>query len=421
MQLILRNLAKVAKANIAFHGITVIAGANNTGKSTVGKALYAMFRSFHQMGDAILWHRWSSIADAILQGARAYDPYAPAFLRAPQRSERLVAAFLADHCTKAEDFLRTGERFVQQEYRLYLSADSERRADIGERIARILALDEAVLAQHIVDREFSTTFGGQINSLANAEPAEVRLRIQKKDLHVQFSEDRCRAMERPVSLMHQAVYIDAPDALDHFDDALWHTSEGIPSDLSDRLRKEAPSDTVAEALNQQALQKVMDVLDRTVPGRLEEAEGHLYLRQKHWRAPLRIENLSAGMKAFAVPKRLLQNRQLGERDVLILDEPEIHLHPEWQVLYAEFLVLLQKAFDLTILLTSHSPYFLNAMEIFVKKHDVEALTRYYLAKNQVGGAVFEDVTGRLDAIYASLARPFDQMEAMEEELGMMEG
>ena len=53
---------------------------------------------------------------------------------------------------------------------------------------------------------------------------------------------------------------------------------------------------------------------------------------------------------------LIEKGALQEKDVLVLDEPEIHLHPQWQVAYAQLIVLLQKYFDLSIVVTTHSPY-----------------------------------------------------------------
>jgi len=115
----------------------------------------------------------------------------------------------------------------------------------------------------------------------------------------------------------------------------------------------------------------------------------------------------------------MQNNQIREKDVLILDEPEIHLHPEWQVLYAEFLVLFQKAFDLTILLTTHSPYFLNAIEVFSRKYDRLSNVNYYQTKVQDDNMVtLVEVTDNLDEIYGSMAAPFSKLGEMEQELGM---
>lgn len=47
MRLEIRNIGKVRHADIAIDGITVIAAANNTGKSTLGKALYSLLSPFH--------------------------------------------------------------------------------------------------------------------------------------------------------------------------------------------------------------------------------------------------------------------------------------------------------------------------------------------------------------------------------------
>ena len=40
MKLKIRNVAKIEKADLDLYGITVIAGNNNTGKSTVGKTVF---------------------------------------------------------------------------------------------------------------------------------------------------------------------------------------------------------------------------------------------------------------------------------------------------------------------------------------------------------------------------------------------
>lgn len=49
MELSIKNIGKIANADIKLNGITVVAGENNTGKSTIGKVLYSYFRA------AIIW------------------------------------------------------------------------------------------------------------------------------------------------------------------------------------------------------------------------------------------------------------------------------------------------------------------------------------------------------------------------------
>lgn len=53
MQLKISNIAKIKEATINIDGITVIAGENNTGKSTIGKLLFAIFNSMNNMDKKI--------------------------------------------------------------------------------------------------------------------------------------------------------------------------------------------------------------------------------------------------------------------------------------------------------------------------------------------------------------------------------
>ena len=54
MEIILKNIGKVKEANIKIDGITVIAGENNTGKSTISKSLYAVFNTFYKINKNFL-------------------------------------------------------------------------------------------------------------------------------------------------------------------------------------------------------------------------------------------------------------------------------------------------------------------------------------------------------------------------------
>ncbi|MEL3904025.1 MAG: hypothetical protein P1P63_02775 [Treponemataceae bacterium] len=68
---------------------------------------------------------------------------------------------------------------------------------------------------------------------------------------------------------------------------------------------------------------------------------------------------------------------------------------------------------LHILLTTHSPYFLNAIEVFSKKHGIQDKCNYYIAVNQDHEAILENVNGDLERIYSQLARPLQDLENEE--------
>ena len=53
MQLNISHVGKIEKAEIVIDGITVIAGENKAGKSTIGKSLFAIFNSMNNMDEKI--------------------------------------------------------------------------------------------------------------------------------------------------------------------------------------------------------------------------------------------------------------------------------------------------------------------------------------------------------------------------------
>ena len=107
---------------------------------------------------------------------------------------------------------------------------------------------------------------------------------------------------------------------------------------------------------------------------------------------------------------LLLNGVIEYNGTIILDEPEIHLHPEWQLLFAELIVLIQKEFNMHILLNTHSPYFLRAIQVYSAKYKIADKCRYYLSEVSNDRAEIIDVTDNIEEVYAKLSRPLQQLE-----------
>lgn len=65
MELRVRNFAKIAEADIIIDGITIIAGNNNTGKSTIGKILDVVFNTTNNIGAKMNKARTDSLSDML--------------------------------------------------------------------------------------------------------------------------------------------------------------------------------------------------------------------------------------------------------------------------------------------------------------------------------------------------------------------
>lgn len=75
MRLNIKNFSKIKDASILVDGITVIAGENNTGKSTVGKILFSLFNSVANMEENIEKQRKAEIQEScrILKKTSSYQ------------------------------------------------------------------------------------------------------------------------------------------------------------------------------------------------------------------------------------------------------------------------------------------------------------------------------------------------------------
>ena len=131
---------------------------------------------------------------------------------------------------------------------------------------------------------------------------------------------------------------------------------------------------------------------------------------------LSFSNISAGLKTVIFLKELILNGTLKDHGTIIFDEPEIHLHPEWQIKLAELIVLIQKEYDMHIVLTTHSPYFLYALEVFSTKYEVSEKTNYYYTQRKHGKITVENIGKNLEIIYSALNKPFQSIEDLTSDL-----
>lgn len=104
-----------------------------------------------------------------------------------------------------------------------------------------------------------------------------------------------------------------------------------------------------------------------------------------------IDSLSSGIKQIGTIELLLRNNKLEKDCFLIIDEPEVNLHPTWQFKFAEILVLLAKKLNITVYLNSHSPTFIESIDAFASFYDISDSVNYYLTQES-------EMDGRYDFI-----------------------
>ena len=76
-----------------------------------------------------------------------------------------------------------------------------------------------------------------------------------------------------------------------------------------------------------------------------------------------------GVTNIGIIDMLIRNNSINKGSFLIIDEPEVHLHPEWQVEFVNILYDIAKA-GANVIITSHSIDIVKAIEL-LSKNDSE--------------------------------------------------
>lgn len=150
-----------------------------------------------------------------------------------------------------------------------------------------------------------------------------------------------------------------------------------------------------------------DMDEHTVVIDDNKVDGFVFYRND---VPFNMKNSSSGSKQIGSIQMLLDNKQLCENDFLIIDEPEVNLHPEWQIELAELIVKLVKDLNITVYINSHSPQFIEALEVFSVKHEIDDDTHFYMTVKNEDNDKFdfkEIYYSNISEFYQGLAKPYD--------------
>lgn len=170
---------------------------------------------------------------------------------------------------------------------------------------------------------------------------------------------------------------------------------------------------VDEYFNKDSVKKINDFFAKVITGKLEEESGGRFSYLINGKK-LKIENLATGLKAFSILKLLFDNGYISSDTLLIIDEPEVHLHPQWQIILAELITLFIRELGANIVLTSHSPYFIEAIDTYSDAYEIKDMTNFYLTlKTNNNTSTFENVNSSLAKVYNLLSYPFDILQKVK--------
>lgn len=379
----------VKSANIDLNGVTVLAGENGCGKSTLTRTLFYLVDAISHYDEYIL-EDFISHVRSILQRFDMIRREMSMFSKGADKVtlQKMQQGLLWGDMKNADEVMllyRDTILYYARTLEEYFENNSSRTR--MERILMYIDMDP--------NRPFdSNLFTSAYMNRVQQYYSEYQDKLQRRDVNVlleiinekyevRLSQENIQFMENDVRIIgskqvghlfniQRAIYVDTPMALYNnvIDNPLWEHFNALVS-------KKRHSDwTRAEKKMKKEIQELMHGT-LNVKDDIFEDELH-YIREDNLDIP--ISQVATGLKSFAYLLRFLENGLLNDSTLLIIDEPEVHLHPQWVVEFARILVLLNRELGVKVLIASHNPDMVAAIQAIARKENCLAHVTYYLAK-----------------------------------------
>lgn len=456
----LKNIGKLSEAEIYLEGITVICGENNSGKSTIGKALYNVFYSFldseeianNQKNDKI-GNEFDEIHKQLMF---AFKKFTPSNVIFSERDFSTIKKNFKSRLKKCDSsniekiFDEYFEKCINLFKINYITEDKNffefdgLKATWKKILMNLCKISTEDIVNDIVSVQTEKVFHGQITKISCEEAYIEFYDDIKGKLSMNYSSnDKCTEAIQKFIVNSDSIpiYIENPRVIDLLSNPIIKSKEFIkmilsPSNSYNDIYGQLFSGNIVSSLNtslkkwtknsqsddsridiiqtEKKVTEMIEELNKLLNGKFVANDYTIRFKDNDIAAALDVRNLSTGVKSMAVIERCLSLGIIKEGSILILDEPEIHLHPEWQLKYAEFIIILQKALNLTVLITTHSPQFLRAIECYMDKYEImDRLNVYSIENGSITNASYSEYG--ISEIYDKLSKPYDELQQMLDE------
>ena len=389
----INDFGPINEADINLNKINVVGGNNATGKSTTSKLLYCLLKS--NMNDRIdfaLEHSKQDIDFFINNIYHELNISKPEFVYL--KDVRVLEELTNDKVIPFDE-LTVEEKYhqIQIDYNRYFTENNGNdnikgmikeiddilsTIHLEEDKLTILLLRDFLLSEFKSNNlKFDSTFNGNVNG--DEFNIDINLKNNDFDSNEAFSAKGFFKSE-------DVIYIDTFSFFETH--SPWRTDYHHAGYVTKILMFDNKDDL--ENITDEKLLKVMQKIKEIINGKIifvnnkftfihDEINDNDYIHPLI-NTSLAITEVASGIKQIAMIQLLLLNNELKPNSFLIFDEPEVNLHPDWQFKFAEILVLLAKELNITIYLNSHSPLFIEAMDVFSETYDFEDSINYYLTE-----------------------------------------
>lgn len=410
----IKDFGPIGDAEIKLNNINVIAGINGSGKSISSKLLYCFLIAASNEGNYLvnnwIYQRFYDFIlryyDKILQ-SQSDDAINGILTLIDDQIDLKDNGFFKKRIMLLKDIICNLE-FPDKEKFFEELKDIEEISNLNDgeyyfNVTNVLLNSEFNFSQLTDYKKAYIHFYGKINDCKFSH--EIDFKCKKICVKISDGEIYCLNF-------NDIVYIDSSSLFDlNYEDI----------DNSNRIIRHLKyvnelSSIENQNEHHQKIEKYLDSFRNLINGEIYYDYQKQEFIFKQGNNQYSMKNTASGIKQIGIISLLLENRALKEDSFLIMDEPELNLHPEWQVRLAEMLVLLVKELNIYLYINSHSPQFIEALEVFSAKYGLRDDCKFYLSKKVNGKFSFIDIERKnLQILYDDLGNPYDAIDEIRTE------
>lgn len=421
-ELSIQNFRAIKSANITLNGITVVSGINGCGKSTMSKLLYYIFRNANSFEEIV--------SDSVRQSIEPYQSALTSILRSVRytnaltyRRYMMLRSGLENldivSIVKYTEYLRSLKTSILDSFTdekqtdihilerdLYiikstLGLESKEKVDIPSMVEMIIAKMIEKLEkfnQLIIDRPYNL-FARRMEEFFETD---VLKNVSLKEYESLVYGHGLKNVPE-LHYIKKVAYIDTPMVIGQ----TISSQQPIYWKEINELAKMPPRKGYKLSINKHIRQDIIN-------GDASFDDDFFAGEFKYNRADGKIFDLvdcATGIKSFSILQMLLKNLFLSDKTLMILDEPEAHLHPQWIVEYANLIVLLHKRLNVKFFITSHSTDMVSAIRYISEKERCLNNISFYLAE-QVGteSYSYKYLKDDIEPIFESFNKSYDKLD-----------
>lgn len=373
----IKNLWAIKDADIKLNGINVIAGVNGCGKSTMSRLLYYVYRNTNDYKKLVfneylksakkIEEIYQQISSSFGQ-LESYKTFRLAFYN--ERKQEQTKNILQKAVDLLIEYIEKGEakdvvdRLISIiSYNLGVNNDNKVEVvksiiPYYEALKRSLDENRNKRPISILDSKTASHFE-QKSLLTNLNIREYGVPVYGENVE-------------SVPILHyiqNAVYINSPLLIDYKGE---QTENSYESDMFEALRVGLPTDKgkVITSFINNIIQGDAAISDETDEVLFQRNDGKNFS----------MEQCATGIKSFALLQLLLKNGRINDRTLVIWDEPEAHLHPQWIVEFARIVIMINKEVNAKFFLATHSTDLVSALRYIAEKEGILDKLSYYQAQ-----------------------------------------